>query len=325
MRALMLENGNYHFRSDQPEPEARPDEVMVRVVKAGICETDLQLIQGYMGFRGVLGHEFVGIVESGELAGQRVVGEINCCSCENCRNNSGNRQHCPRRSVLGILNHDGAFADHVAVPLDNLHVLPDSVENDRAVFVEPLAAAFEILEQIEIQPDESAIVLGDGRLGYLCAQVLADAGAKVTVVGKHDAKLQRFSARGLETCLLEQIPDVWFEQRSASLVVDCTGNASGLELAIKLVRPRGTVVMKTTIAGEQTLALAPLVIDEIRLIGSRCGPFDVAIRALEENRIEVESLITARFPLEQIETALDVAQQRDQHKVLIEFGDQAGC
>ena len=319
MRALVLGEEGYRFHSDREQAQPVAGEVLVRVLKAGICETDLQLIQGYMGFQGVLGHEFVGIAESGEFAGKRVVGEINCCSGQCCQTNPAGRRHCPNRTVLGILNHDGAFADYVAVPQENLHVLPENVENDRAVFIEPLAAAFEILEQIDVKAGKPAIVLGDGRLGYLCAQVLSDAGADVTVVGKHAAKLERFAAQKLKTCLLNEIPDGWFSERNAELVVDCTGNAGGIELALQLVRPRGVVVMKTTIASKQTLSLAPLVIDEIQLIGSRCGPFDVAIRALEESRIEVESLITARFPLEEIETAMEVAQQRDQHKVLIEF------
>jgi threonine dehydrogenase-like Zn-dependent dehydrogenase len=264
--------------------------VLVRVRCAGICETDLQLIKGYMGFRGVLGHEFVGVAESGALAGRRVVGEINCACwrCDTCRR--GLPTHCPNRTVLGILNHDGAFADLIAVPERNLHAVPDSLPDEVAVFTEPLAAAFQIPAQLPVQSGDRVVVLGDGRLGNLCAQVLARLSDHVLVVGKHPEKLGLLTARGIGTALLSEP----LEERAADIVVDCTGSESGIPTALRLVRPRGTIVLKTTVAGDQTLAWAPFVIDEIALVGSRCGPFDRALEALEAGQIDVRPLISER-------------------------------
>src|SRR5688500_4665680 len=230
-----------------------------------------------MWFRGVLGHEFVGVAESGPYAGRRVVGEINCACwrCETCR--SGLPSHCPNRTVLGILNHDGAFADYIAVPQKNLHPVPDSLPDEVAVFTEPVAAAFQIPAQIPIRRADRIVVLGDGRLGNLCAQVLAQRSDHVLVVGKHPEKLSLLQGRGIATAVLTDPLDARIED----IVVDCTGSASGLPTALRLVRPRGTVVLKTTVAGEQTMAYAPFVIDEVTLVGSRCGPFDPALKALE--------------------------------------------
>ena len=302
------------FDSGRPSPNPADGEVLVRVTRAGVCETDLQLIKGYMGFRGVLGHEFVGVAESGPYAGQRVVGEINCAcgNCETCR--SGFPTHCPNRTVLGILNHDGAFADLIAVPQRNLHVVPDSIPDDIAVFTEPVAAAFQIPAQMKIASSDGIVVLGDGRLGNLCAQVLASIAHDVTVVGKHREKLAILEGMGLKTAMLsDDLP-----QRAADIVVDCTGSESGLPTALKLVRPRGTIVLKTTVAGTQTLAWAPFVIDEITLIGSRCGPFDQALHALEHGLVDVAPLIADRFGLSDGVAALQRAQQKGVLKVLID-------
>ena len=299
----------------RPAPAPAAEEVLVRVTRAGVCETDLQLIKGYMGFRGVLGHEFVGVAESGPLAGQRVVGEINCAcwQCDTCR--SGFPTHCPNRTVLGILNHDGAFADLIAVPQRNLHRVPDAIPDDIAVFTEPVAAAFQIPAQIEIAGTERIVVLGDGRLGNLCAQVLASMADEVLVIGKHREKLALLEAMGLRTALLsDDLP-----QRSFDIVVDCTGSESGLPAALRLVRPRGTIVLKTTVAGTQTLAWAPFVIDEVTLVGSRCGPFDRALNALEHGLVDVEPLITDRFNLSNGMMALQRAQQKGVLKVLLEM------
>lgn len=320
MRGLTLESGRVVYREDLPMPVPRADEVLVRVSLAGVCETDLQLMRGYMNFNGILGHEFVGIAESGRWAGRRVVGEINCCPLERCDACPANRRHCSRRSVLGILARDGAFAEFAALPEENLHPVPDNVSTERAVFTEPLAAAYEILEQYSFTPHERVLVLGDGRLGYLSAQVIASTAADVCVIGKHPEKLQRFTERGLDTCLLNDVPEDWKQSRPADVVVDCTGSATGWEWACQLVRPQGTIVMKTTVAGAHPISLAPLVIDELRLIGSRCGPFPRALQALQEGQIEVESLITSRFPLQQAEQALQRATAPDQHKVLITIG-----
>lgn len=313
MRAVVLDESGVSFTADWPEPEPRPGETLIRVRAAGICETDLQLMRGYMGFRGVLGHEFVGIAENGPWRGRRVVGEINCgCgTCAECR--AGSPNHCPTRSVLGILNRDGAFADLVSLPQSNLHLVPDEVRDDEAVFVEPLAAAFRIPEQIPLRAGQVAIVLGDGRLGNLCAQVLRLSGCRVTVVGKHERKLSLLSRLGIETTLL----DAFEERRIADLVVDCTGSASGLPLALEVVRPKGTIVMKTTVAGEQTLALAPIVIDEVTIVGSRCGPFARALEALRNREIDVKSLCDGVLPLEEGPAALDRARREPVLKLLL--------
>jgi threonine dehydrogenase-like Zn-dependent dehydrogenase len=280
---------------------------------AGVCETDLQLAKGYMGFQGVLGHEFVGVAESGRFAGQRVVGEINCSchECELCRRGLAN--HCPNRSVIGILDHDGAFADRVFVPEVNLHAVPDHVSDEEAVFVEPLAAAFQIPAQLDLQKFRKAIVLGDGRLGNLCVQVIHRSGCPVTVVGKHAWKLELLRQAGLSTWLLSDLrPD-----RSCDLVVDCTGSPSGLATALQVIQPRGTLVLKTTTAAEHGPNLAAVVIDEITVLGSRCGPFGRAIEALAHREIDVRPLITGRFPLEKAEAAIAAAASGEHLKVLL--------
>ncbi len=313
MRAVVLDEG-VHMRTDYPDPVAGPGEVLVRVLCAGICETDLQLIRGYMGFKGVLGHEFVGVAQTGPFAGRRVVGEINCACrhCDLCRR--GLPTHCSNRSVLGILQHDGAFADVIAVPQENLHLVPENMPTDVAVFTEPVAAAFQIPAQMMIGRDDRVVVLGDGRLGNLCAQVLAGHADDVLVIGKHPEKLALVDALGIRTALLQDVEPT----RGADVVVDCTGSESGLPTALRLVRPRGTIVLKTTVAGEQTLAWAPFVIDEITLIGSRCGPFDQALRALSEGLVDVEPLISQRYDLSRGVEALEHARTKPVLKVLLD-------
>lgn len=315
MKALLLERDELRFRNNYPEAEPPEGEVLVRVRCAGICETDLQLAQGYMHFQGVLGHEFVGVAESGRLKGQRVVGEINCAcqTCDLCRR--GDASHCPNRSVLGILRRDGAFAEYLSLPEANLHVVPESIPDEDAVFTEPLAAAFEIPTQIQIGRQQSVCVLGDGRLGNLCAQVLMTLGADVTVVGKHREKLQRPELAGAQVVLLDEL-DV---EKAFEVVVDCTGSSHGLETAIRLTRPRGTLVMKTTVAAPHRLSLAPIVIDEITIVGSRCGPFDQALLALDQHHVDVSQLLSARYPLEEFERAFAHAQQPDAMKVIFEI------
>jgi threonine dehydrogenase-like Zn-dependent dehydrogenase len=315
VRAIVLERDEVQVDAVRPTPAPGADEVIVRVTRAGVCETDLQLIKGYMGFRGVLGHEFVGVAESGPYAGRRVVGEINCACwrCDTCR--SGLPTHCPKRTVLGILNHDGAFADLMAVPQRNLHLVPDSIPDDIAVFTEPVAAAFQIPTQLSIARTARIVVLGDGRLGNLCAQVLASIADDVLVVGKHPEKLALLDAIGVKTALLsDELP-----RRAADIVVECTGSESGLPTALSLVRPRGTIVLKTTVAGTQTLAWAPFVIDEVTLVGSRCGPFDRALEALEHGLVDVEPLIADRFDLSNGLMALQRAQQKGVLKVLLDM------
>ncbi|HEY7186597.1 MAG TPA: alcohol dehydrogenase catalytic domain-containing protein [Vicinamibacterales bacterium] len=314
MRALTLGEAGAVFRADWPEPRPLAGEVLVHVLRAGICETDLQLIQGYKGFRGVLGHEFVGIAESGPFAGRRVVGEINCScgACDTCL--GGSPGHCPSRRVIGILDHDGAFADRIAIPQANLHLVPDEIATDAAVFVEPVAAAYEIPAQIRLNWHDRIVVLGDGRLGTLCAQVLAELCDRVLVVGKHPGKLRILASLGLSTCLLSEKPD----DRCADVVVDCTGSASGFTTALELVRPRGTIVLKTTIAGRQSMEWAPVVVDEITIVGSRCGPFDRALKALAEDRILVDALVSERFDLGDGVRALERAADPGVLKVLLD-------
>jgi threonine dehydrogenase-like Zn-dependent dehydrogenase len=313
VRALVLDR-DVELRTSHPAPTPADDEVLVRVLRAGICETDLQLVKGYMGFRGTLGHEFVGVAESGPFAGRRVVGEINCSCrvCETCRR--GLHTHCPNRTVLGILNHDGAFADLVAVPQPNLHLVPDSISDEVAVFTEPLAAAFQIPVQVPVRGEDRIVVLGDGRLGNLCAQVLAGLSNHVLVIGKHPAKLALLGTRGIATALLADVN----ETRVADIVVDCTGSDTGLPASLRLVRPRGTVVLKTTVAGTQTMALAPIVIDEVTIVGSRCGPFATALEALEAGRVDVRQLISERFDLSRGVEALERARNGQVLKVILE-------
>jgi threonine dehydrogenase-like Zn-dependent dehydrogenase len=314
MRALVFD-GQLSYRPQHPTPTPLGGEVLVRVHCAGVCETDLQLMKGYMGFRGILGHEFVGVAESGPFSGRRVVGEINC-ACRRCATClAGLPTHCPNRTVLGILNHDGAFADTISVPQANLHLVPDSVPTDIAVFTEPVAAAFQIPAQIAVRASDRVVVLGDGRLGNLCAQVLALRSDHLLVIGKHSDKLELLKANGIATSLLTDVID----ERVADIVVDCTGSSSGLPTALKLVRPRGTIVLKTTVAGEQTLAWAPFVIDEVTLVGSRCGPFDQALAALAGGTIDVRPLISDRFDLSRGTDALERATAPGVLKVLLDI------
>ncbi len=313
MRALFWDGATARV-VERPEPAAADGMALVRVALAGICNTDLELVKGYMGFRGVLGHEFVGTVAAGPAAwrGRRVVGEINfaCGHCSICV--QGLWRHCPNRRVMGILNADGAFADVVAVPVANLHAVPDRVVDDAAVFTEPLAAAFEILEQVHVEPRTACVVLGDGKLGLLAAQVLFQAGARVLAVGKHDDNLQILGRRGIETVRLEN-----WNRAPADVVVEATGSAAGFAVAVAVTRPRGTLVLKSTVADAAQLNLAPLVINEITVVGSRCGSFAPALRALEAGSVDVQSLIAARRPLRDAVEALRLAASPGILKVVL--------
>jgi threonine dehydrogenase-like Zn-dependent dehydrogenase len=268
-----------------------------------------------MNFRGVLGHELVGRVADGpeEWKGKRVVAEINfgCGLCADCKR--GMQRHCARRTVMGILDAQGAMAEQIEVPIENLHEVPEKVSDEAAVFVEPLAAAFEILEQIHVHAGMDCTVLGDGKLGNLVAQALHTSGARVLVVGKHRWKLALLEKRGIAVTTL----DAW-SKKKADVVVEATGSAEGFELAVAAVRPRGKLVLKSTVAGKATLSLAPLVINEIAVIGSRCGSFAPALRALESGSVDVLPLIGGRVPLKEADRALALSQKQGMLKVLID-------
>jgi threonine dehydrogenase-like Zn-dependent dehydrogenase len=315
MQALYFDGADLRCIDDHPAPSAGPGEAVVRVRLAGVCSTDLQILAGYMGFIGVPGHEFVGEVVDGpsHLAGRRVVGEINyaCRRCPTCRRGLG--RHCPHRTVMGILGADGAFAEYLAVPVTNLHLVPDLVPDEAAVFTEPLAAAFSVLEQVTLGPVDDVTVLGDGKLGLLLAQVLAGTGASVTLVGKHAENLALVTGSGVATVLL----GAWSPAGTADCVVEATGSAAGLALAAAAVRPRGTLVLKSTVAAEHRLSLAPLVINEITVVGSRCGLFPPALQALADQAVDVTPLIDAMFPLAGGVDALGHAARPGVRKVLI--------
>lgn len=317
MLALVYDGKDLLLRDDYPRPVPPPGEALVRVRLAGICNTDLEIVRGYMGFRGVLGHEFVGVVEEcadESLIGQRVVGEINCyCGeCPTCR--AGAPTHCPNRTTLGIWGRDGAFADYLSLPVANLHTVPEALSDATAVFVEPLAAALEILEQVHVKPTDRVVVLGDGKLGLLVAQVLALTGCRLVVGGHHEEKLDILRQRGMKARLVSELP-----KEKADVVVDCTGHPDGFAAARELVKPRGTLVLKSTFHGDVQVNLSALVVDEITLVGSRCGPFAPALHLLERDLVDVESLISATYPLDEGLAAFERAQQKGVLKVLLDM------
>jgi threonine dehydrogenase-like Zn-dependent dehydrogenase len=323
MHALWLENRQLTLRDDVPTPQPPEGEALIRVLRAGICNTDIELTRGYYPYTGVLGHEFVGRVAGGsgpsaDVArwhGQRVCGEINavCGACVQCRN--GRRTHCDRRTVLGIINRHGVFADYAVLPFENLHPVPDSIPDDEAVFTEPLAAALEIPQQVQIHPSDAVIVVGDGKLGLLCAQVLALTGCQLLAAGKHPSKLEVLARRGIRTALVSELPATF----RADLAVECTGSADGFELARQFLRPRGTLVLKSTYAGRATVDLSRVVVDEVTLVGSRCGPFPAALDLLARKLVDVRSLIQARYPLQDGLAAMERAQQPGVLKVVLEI------
>jgi threonine dehydrogenase-like Zn-dependent dehydrogenase len=318
MKALVY-YGELRLVGDYPVPKPPPDEALIRVMLAGICNTDLEIVRGYMGFRGVLGHEFVGMVEacadSPELVGRRVVGDINaaCGDCPTCR--AGRPTHCPHRTTLGIEGRDGAFAEFLILPVVNLDLVPDQVSDRVAVFTEPLAAACEITEQVHLRPTDRVVVLGDGKLGLLVAQVLGLTGCDLLVVGRHAEKLEILRRLGVPTALADEVGDV-----QADVVVDCTGHPDGFLAAREMIRPRGTLVLKSTFHGVNQVDLTSLVVDEVRLIGSRCGPFAPALRLLARDLIDVESLIDAVYPLDEGLAAFARASTKGALKVLLEVG-----
>lgn len=320
MQALVIKNKEAWVDPRHADPAAPKGETLIRPTRLGVCATDLELCRGYMHYQGVLGHEFVGVVEAvgagvdKAWVGKRVVGEINCVcgTCDMCKH--GLKEHCRQRTVLGILGRDGCFAERFVLPAANLHAVPDNVDDDRAVFTEPLAAAYQILRQLTIEGRPYITVLGDGRLGLLCAQVLSKLNATVRCVGKHEAKLALCEKWGVKHRLLA---DVGLRQ-DQDIVVDCTGSADGLTTALGMVRPRGTLVMKTTVAPGSSIDLSPIVINEINIVGSRCGPFATALDALSREEIDVVSLISKRMKLSDGVDALKHADKPGVLKVLME-------
>jgi threonine dehydrogenase-like Zn-dependent dehydrogenase len=315
MISVHLDSGKIDLR-EGPPPERPEGFALIRLLQAGICNTDLELQRGYYGFSGVPGHEFVGEVieaDTKELIGKRVVGEINlaCGHCSWCRRGLG--RHCPARSVLGIVRQPGAFREFLTLPESNLHVLPDEVPTERAVFTEPLAAACEILDQVQMPCGSAIAVLGDGKLGLLVSQVLQVYGYKVHQFGRHPEKLRIAEKAGVTT----EIRGDHLPQAEYRWVVDATGSQAGLHAAIKMVEPRGTIIMKSTVHGEIPLDSAPVIVNEITLVGSRCGRFEPALELLQLGAIDVDSMISARMPLSAAPAAFEHAAKRGAMKVLL--------
>ena len=321
MQGIYLQNQTLTLRDDLPVPQPAPGEALVRVRLAGICSTDLEMVRGYYPFTGVLGHEFVGeVVEAPDpaLRGARVTGEINltCGECAACRR--GDSSHCENRTVLGILGKDGCFAEYLTLPVENLHPVPDSVPDEMAVFTEPLAAALEIPQRNHIRPTDRVLIVGAGRLGQLIAQVLALTGCDLHAVVRHDYQREILAARGVTT-----LPESRVEPRAYDVVVEATGNPGGFDLARRAVRPRGKLVLKSTYAGDLTANFSSLVVDEITLTGSRCGPFPPALRLLAAGRVDPRPLISARYPLSEGLQAFEHAAQPGVFKVLLEIPHRA--
>ncbi|MHC4262489.1 MAG: MDR/zinc-dependent alcohol dehydrogenase-like family protein [Planctomycetota bacterium] len=316
MVGVFFEGGRVALRRDLPRPTAHDGESRIAVRRAGICATDLALSRGYMGFRGIPGHEFIGRAIDGPLAGRRVVGEINagCGRCARCL--AGDPRHCEQRSVLGIVGRPGAFAEELTLPTCNLLEVPDSVSDDAATFVEPLAAACALVERDPVETGMPALVVGDGRLGLLCAAVLREAGAEVSLLGRHPerADLLGGGIRHLGRPLDDSSPQSRFP-----LVVEASGHPECLQRALAWVEPRGRLVLKTTTERRIELDPTPIVVDEITLQGSRCGRFDSALALLERGTIDPRPLVDSRFKLEQATDALEHAARRGVLKVLIEI------
>ncbi len=318
MKGAWLENRRIAYRADLAEPTPAAGEALVRVRLAGICGTDLQLVNGYYPFTGIPGHEFVGEVidapDEPAWRGRRVVGEINitCGSCRQCR--AGRPSHCETRSVLGIKNHDGAFAEFLTLPTANLHRVPDGVSDLAAVFAEPMAAALRLTQQVNIETDDRVLVIGAGRLGQLAAQALHASGCDLTVAARYPAQREVLISHGITAIHEQQIPD-----HAIDVVVEATGSPAGLETALRAVRPRGTVVLKTTCSGQTAADLSRLVVNEIMLVGSRCGPFQPALDLLERGRVDPTALVQARYGIQQTQAAFHDAAAKGALKVLFEF------
>ncbi|MFN8373521.1 MAG: alcohol dehydrogenase catalytic domain-containing protein [Anaerolineae bacterium] len=315
MRALIFDN-DLRLETGIAIPQVQEDQALLKIRKAGICNTDLELMKGYRNFRGILGHEFVAEVAQGpdELIGKRVVGEINvaCGKCDLCLR--GIPTQCRNRSAVGIFGHPGAFADYLALVTRNLHLVDDDITDDQAVFVEPLASALNILELVHVSPSDHVVVIGLGKLGMLAAQVLKLTGAHVTGITRRDKQAALLAKWGIAARHADELP-----RHHAAMVVDCTGVADGFATALQLVQPRGTIVLKSTYVGIPAADLTNIAVNEIRVVGSRCGPFEAALRLLKLGLVDVTSLIDARFPLDEAKTAIAYAEQKGALKVLLDI------
>lgn len=321
MRALVF-NNKLELKQNFEKPTPKDNEALIKVKLVGICNTDYEITKGYMGYNGILGHEFVGVVEeiNGEdksLLGKRVVGEINlgCKNCDYCA--KGLERHCPNRQTLGIFNKDGCFADYATLPLSNLLEVNEKINDETAVFVEPLAAALEILEQLHIKPYEKVCVLGDGKLGLITALALNASNVDVTLVGKHQNKLDIAKEQNVKTMLLENLKQE--DNKSFDVVVEATGRVSGFETSLSLVKPRGVLVLKSTIATGKELNLAPIVIDEITVLGSRCGQFAPALRLMEKNVIDFSKLVSAKLSFDDAVLGFEKNKEKNTIKILLEM------
>ncbi len=317
MRAVVFDNG-LKLDKNYAKPSPQKGEALIKVNTIGICNTDYEITKGYMGYKGVLGHEFTGVVEEvnaddKSLLNKRVVGEINCgCGeCEWC--NQGLERHCPNRSTLGIWQREGCFAEYVCLPVKNLLEIPENVSDEEAVFTEPLAAALEILEQIHIPPYKKIAVLGDGKLGLMIALALNAAGLDLILIGKHENKLEIAKKQGVKTKLLSDVEI----KKEYDFVVEATGSISGFETSLALTKPRGTLILKSTIAASKEFNFAPVVVDEITIVGSRCGQFAPALRLLESGRIDVKPLISDIFEFDESIAAFERNKEKSSIKVIV--------
>lgn len=317
MQGVWLENYTLKLRDDLPIPHPNANEALIRVLLAGVCGTDLQLLNAYYPFQGIPGHEFVGEVvdapKAPQLIGQRVVGEINigCGHCALCQ--AGYEKHCHQRAVLGIKNRNGAFAEYLTLPITNLHKVPEQLTNEKAVFTEPVAAAARILEQISIKPKSNVLIIGAGRLGLLIAQVVKTTQCQLHVVARHDVQRQILQQFGIKVIGEQQLLAA-----EADIVIEASGSPSGLQAAIKAVKPTGTIVLKSTYAGDANCNLSDLVVNEIKVVGSRCGPFKSALSMLCENKIDPTPLISNQFRLSQALLAFEAAASQSGLKVLLQ-------
>ncbi len=319
MKALVF-NKELSFDKNYAKPVPKENEALIKITYAGICNTDVEITKGYMGFTGICGHEFLGIVEeiNGEdksLLNKRVTGGINlgCQNCKDCA--SGLERHCKNRQTLGIYKKDGCFAEYITLPLSNLVEIPEEISDKEAILIEPLAAALEILEQVHIEPNSKIAVLGDGKLGLLISMVLSTTPADVVTIGKHQNKLDILNKQGIKTKLLQDAT----EEKYYDIVVEATGSVSGFEKSVSLTKPRGILVLKSTIASEKPLNLSMIVVDEITIVGSRCGQFPPAIRLLKKKPFDLSELISAVYPFDEALNAFQKAQEKGVLKVILKF------